>query len=57
MDHVIKRGEHADAGIRHYWIVDLDPPPSATTDGSTHGTGTPHVTERCDLTVELAALR
>ncbi|MGH3765185.1 MAG: Uma2 family endonuclease [Pseudonocardiaceae bacterium] len=26
MDHVIKRGEYADAGIPHYWIVDLDRP-------------------------------
>jgi len=26
MDHVIKRGEYADAGISHYWIVDLDQP-------------------------------
>jgi Uma2 family endonuclease len=25
-DHVIKRGEYADAGIPHYWIVDLDSP-------------------------------
>jgi Uma2 family endonuclease len=25
-DHVIKRGEYADAGIPHYWIVDLDRP-------------------------------
>ena len=25
-DHVIKRGEYADAGIPHYWIVDLDNP-------------------------------
>jgi Uma2 family endonuclease len=25
-DHVIKRGEYADAGIPHYWIVDLDAP-------------------------------
>ncbi|MGH3871706.1 MAG: Uma2 family endonuclease [Pseudonocardiaceae bacterium] len=25
-DHVIKRGEYADAGIPHYWIVDVDPP-------------------------------
>ena len=25
-DHVIKRGEYADAGILHYWIVDLDRP-------------------------------
>jgi Uma2 family endonuclease len=25
-DHVIKRGEYADAGIPHYWIVELDSP-------------------------------
>jgi Uma2 family endonuclease len=25
-DHVIKRGEYADAGVPHYWIVDLDSP-------------------------------
>lgn len=25
-DHVTKRGEYADAGIPHYWIVDLDEP-------------------------------
>lgn len=25
-DHVIKRGEYADAGIPHYWIVDIDRP-------------------------------
>lgn len=25
-DHVIKHGEYADAGIPHYWIVDLDDP-------------------------------
>jgi Uma2 family endonuclease len=28
MDHVIKRGEYADAGIGHYWIIDLDTPVS-----------------------------
>lgn len=27
-DHVTKRYEYADAGIEHYWIVDLDPPVS-----------------------------
>jgi Uma2 family endonuclease len=27
-DHVAKRGEYADAGIPHYWIVDIDPPVS-----------------------------
>ena len=26
MDNVTKRGEYADAGIPHYWIVDLDEP-------------------------------
>jgi Uma2 family endonuclease len=25
-DHVTKRGEYADAGIPHYWIVDLTDP-------------------------------
>jgi Uma2 family endonuclease len=28
MDNVIKRGEYADAGIPHYWIIDLDDPVS-----------------------------
>ncbi|MGI8308516.1 Uma2 family endonuclease [Saccharopolyspora sp. ASAGF58] len=28
IDHVIKRDEYADAGIPHYWIVDLDEPVS-----------------------------
>ncbi|MGH3495595.1 MAG: Uma2 family endonuclease [Sciscionella sp.] len=27
-DLVVKRGEYADAGIDHYWIIDLDPRPS-----------------------------
>ena len=27
-DYVVKREEYADAGIPHYWIVDLDPPVS-----------------------------
>ena len=27
-DYVIKRGEYADAGIPHYWILDLDEPVS-----------------------------
>lgn len=26
LDHVVKRGEYADAGIGHYWIIDLDEP-------------------------------
>ena len=29
-DYVVKRGEYADAGIVHYWIVSLDPPISLT---------------------------
>ena len=28
MDRVVKRGEYADAGIPHYWIIELDPPVS-----------------------------
>jgi len=27
-DHVVKRGEYADAGIAHYWIIDLVEPVS-----------------------------
>lgn len=30
-DYVHKRGEYADAGIPHYWIVDLDEPVSLLT--------------------------
>ena len=28
MDHVLKRAEYTDAGIPHYWIIDLDEPVS-----------------------------
>jgi Uma2 family endonuclease len=28
MDHMMKRAEYAEAGIPHYWIVDLDDPVS-----------------------------
>lgn len=27
-DHVIKRGEYADAGVPHYWIVEIDDRPA-----------------------------
>jgi putative restriction endonuclease len=27
-DNVLKRSEYADAGIPHYWIVDIEPPVS-----------------------------
>jgi Uma2 family endonuclease len=30
LDHMVKRTEYADAGIPHYWIVDLDEPVSLT---------------------------
>jgi hypothetical protein len=29
-DRVIERGEYADAGIGHYWLVELDDGPSLT---------------------------
>src|SRR5205814_43210 len=25
-DNIVKRGEYADAGIPHYWIIDIDAP-------------------------------
>lgn len=28
IDHVAKRSEYADAGIGHYWIIDIEPPVS-----------------------------
>jgi Uma2 family endonuclease len=38
-DHMIKRGEYADAGIPYYWIVDIDPPISLVSCRLTAGFG------------------
>jgi Uma2 family endonuclease len=65
MDHVIKRGEYADAGIPRYWIIDLDSPVSVVVchlagefgyHDSMAVTGTLRVTEPCELTVDLDRL-
>lgn len=64
-DYVIKRGEYADAGIGHYWIVDLDPPVSLLAchqagelgyadDGETTGTYT--ATRPWPMTIDLHRL-
>ena len=68
-DYVHKRGEYADAGIPHYWIVDLDEPVSLLTchlagelglaDGGADGgevTGTFRTSVPFPATVDLAAL-
>lgn len=66
MDHVIKRGEYADAGIPHYWILDLDPPTSLVVChlAGTFGyqdpgavTGTFATNEPCALELNLDQLR
>lgn len=65
MDYVTKRGEYADAGIGHYWIVDLARPASLLAchqagelgyadDGERTGTFT--TTEPYPLTIELDRL-
>ena len=64
-DYVHKRGEYADAGIPHYWIVDLDEPVSLLTchlagelgyaDGG-EVTGTFRTSVPFPATVDLAAL-
>ena len=64
-DHVHKRGEYADAGIGHYWIVDLSEPVSmlaghlAGEFGYADGgavTGTFAATAPFDVTLDLDAL-
>lgn len=65
MDHVIKRGEYADAGIPHYWIVDLDTPISIVVchlagefgyQDSMTATGSVKMTDPFDMTVDLDQL-
>lgn len=62
LDHVVKRGEYADAGIEHYWIIDLDKPVTlldchlAGTLGYVDGgsiTGTFATTAPCPIRLEL----
>jgi Uma2 family endonuclease len=64
-DRVVKRGEYADAGIPHYWIIDLAPPVSllvcrqAGEFGYADGgecTGTVVVTEPFPVEIDLDAL-
>ncbi|MGH3903927.1 MAG: Uma2 family endonuclease [Pseudonocardiaceae bacterium] len=66
MDHVIKRGEYAEAGIPHYWIIDLDRPVSLLAchlagefgyqDPGT-ATGVVTIREPFELTIDLDQLR
>lgn len=63
-DLVTKRSEYADAGIPHYWIIDLDGGPSlqalTLVDGAYVGepsTGVFATTVPFDLSVDLSALR
>jgi Uma2 family endonuclease len=63
-DRVTKRIQYAEAGIAHYWIIDLDPPVSLTgyllVDGdyevTVDGTGVVDVTSPAPLHIELDAL-
>ena len=65
LDHVVKRHEYADAGIAHYWIVNLDEPvtlldchlagPLGYADGGSI-TGTFTTTAPCPIRVELDRL-
>ena len=66
MDHVIKRGEYADAAIAHYWIIDLSHPVTLLAchlagefgyrDSGTV-TGVFSTREPCAVTVDLDQLR
>jgi Uma2 family endonuclease len=65
-DTVVKRGEYADAGIPHYWIVDIADPVSVLTCHQAPGfgyadggevTGTLRASEPFVAEVDLAALR
>jgi hypothetical protein len=65
-DHVLKRSESADAGIPHYWMVDIEPPISllachlAGEFGYADGgavTGTFSATEPFPAQIDLDALR
>ncbi|MGH3908383.1 MAG: Uma2 family endonuclease [Pseudonocardiaceae bacterium] len=65
LDHVVKRGEYGDAGIEHYWIIDLDKPvtlldchlagPLGYVDGGSL-TGTFATTAPCPIRLELDLL-
>ena len=61
-DRVIKRDEYADAGIGHYWVVDLAPPVSLLAhrraglvgyEDDGEGTGAVTLTEPFPLTIML----
>jgi Uma2 family endonuclease len=66
MDNVIKRSEYADAGIAHYWIIDLVLPVSLVAchqagelgyaDGGEF-TGTYRATDPFEVVIDLAKLR
>ncbi|MGH3865810.1 MAG: Uma2 family endonuclease [Pseudonocardiaceae bacterium] len=65
LDHVVKRHDYADAGVGHYWIVDLDEPvtlldchlagPLGYADGGSI-TGTFTTTAPCPIRLELDRL-